>query len=149
MRPRRVFEGSVVILALIEGAALGTAVGSASGPFDDWGCSEDRIGTELYTLAETGGYTTPDEAAVAHVSYLAADGQLDRSAYTTALTSNVGGSRYEPGSGKVYIDDQVEAQLALVRLSDGTWAVSRMTICTRGLPPGDVSPYPTPASSGD
>lgn len=146
MRKKRILGSVVFVVALTGGAALGTAIGSAGGPFDDWGCPSERITREVYTPAEGGGYKTQDEALTAMVDVLSADGDQTRSDYATAVASRTGPTRYEPATGRIFIADKIEVQLQFEQLSDGTWTPSEVTLCGRPVSPALTSPYPTPAN---
>lgn len=147
MRGKRILGSVAFLLALAGSAVLGTAIGSAGGPFDDWGCPSERIMQEVYTPADGGGYGSEEEALTAMVEFLAADGDQAASEYAEAIASRTGPTRYEPETGEVFIADKVEAEIQLEQLSDGTWAASRLTLCGRPVPPELSSPYPTPPDS--
>lgn len=133
------------VSALTAAAALGTAVGSAGGPYDEWGCPPERIGHSVFEPAEGGGYASPEETLAAHAPFLASDGARAEAEYAAALVSRVGPNRFEPETGKLYIGDRVEARIALTQLSDGTWTIDNETLCHRPVPPELASPYPTPS----
>jgi hypothetical protein len=141
---KRVLGSAVFAGALVAGAALGTAIGTAGGPYDDWGCPSEQITREVYTPAEAGGYKTRDEALTAMVDFLATDGDQARSEYADAIASRTGPTRYDPELGRVYIADKVEVELHFEQLPDGTWTPSEVTLCGRPVPPEIASPYPTP-----
>jgi hypothetical protein len=128
---------------MVGGAALGAAIGSAEEPYDDWGCPPERIAREIITPAEGGGYQTEDEALTSMVEYLAREGAHDRSEHAVAISSRSGPTRFDPETGRIYIDDRVEVQLQFQQL-DGTWAAAEVVICGRPAPPELASPYPTP-----
>lgn len=144
MRVSKAIRVAVLASALAVGAALGTAIGSAGGPYDERGCPPERIGHSVFTYAEGGGYASPEETLAALAPFLAADGAREQSEYAEALASTTGPTRFEPDTGKLYIDDKVEARIALVQLADGTWTVDSEMLCHRPVPPELVSPYPTP-----
>jgi hypothetical protein len=141
---KRIVRGAVFGLALIGGATLGVTLGSAEGPYDDWGCPPERIAREIITPAEGGGYKTEAEALTAMAVYLARDGAQDRSEYAAAINSRTGPTRFDPETGQIYIDDMVEAQLQFQQLDDGSWAAAEVVICGPPVPPELASPYPTP-----
>lgn len=103
----------------------------------------ERIGYSLFTYAEGSGYASPEEALAALAPFLAADGAREQSEYAQAL-SRTGPTRFEPDTGKLYIDDRVEARIALVQLADGTWTVDNQMLCGLPVSPELASPYPTP-----
>lgn len=139
-----VLRRSVLGVALIAAVVLGTTVGSARYDWSEWGCIPERIGTSIYTNDAGGGSPTPKEAAFAQLQILAGDGALDRADYAAALSSRVGPSRYEPETGKIYVDGRIHAQLGLTQLADGTWATDNLTLCMRS--PRLTSPFPTPGA---
>jgi hypothetical protein len=139
--------GLLLTLAVVGGAALGTAVGSPAGPSDEWGCPSDRFATTVYTPAEGGGYETEDEALTAMVEFLVADGDRSRSEYAEAIGSKTGPTRYETETGRVFMDNKIEAQLRFAQLLDGTWATSELRLCGPPVRPEVASPYPTPAAN--
>jgi hypothetical protein len=129
---------------LAAAAALGTAIGSASGPYDDWGCPPERIAHSIYDPAEGGGYASPDDLLAALAPFLATDGAREQSEYADALASRSGPTRFEPDTGNLYIDDEIEARIALTQIADGTWTIDSEMLCepaTTQLP----SPGPTPS----
>lgn len=130
--------------ALVGGVVVGATVGSAGGPHDHWACPLEQIGTSVATLAEGGGYATEDEALRALPPYLAADGQRTEAEFAGAIASRIGPDRYDPGTGRIYVEDRVEVEIALTQLDDGTLTLGRMTFCGRPVPPELASPYPTP-----
>lgn len=146
MHKRYVFGSLAFIVVVIAGAVLGTAVGSAGGPYDDWGCPVERIATQVYTPAEGGGYATEDDALKGMVEFLAADGERTQSEYAEAIASRTGPNRYEPDTGRIYLDDRVEVQLNFEQLPDRTWTPSEVIICGPPAPADLASPYPTPIS---
>jgi len=148
-RRRTTLEIVLFGLALVGGAALGTAIGSAGGPFDEWGCPSERIARETFTPAESGGYKTQSEALAAMVGFFAADGDQAASEYAAAVASSSGPTRYEPDTGRLFIEDKVEVQLRFEQLPDGTWTPSEVTICGPSAPPDLASPYPTPVDDTD
>jgi hypothetical protein len=135
-------------VALVAAAALGTAVGSAGGPYDEWGCPRERIGHWIYPPAESGGYVSPEETLAAHARFLAADGAHDESVYADALNSRTGPDRFELETGTLFIDDRIEARIFLMQLTDGTWTVDNERLCMRPPSPELASPYPTPGLDG-
>jgi hypothetical protein len=137
--------GAALVLALVGGAALGTAVGSASGPYDGWGCPPERIGHSTFEPAEGGGYSSREETLAAHARYLAADGAHSEAEYAEALASRTGPNRFDADMGTLYIDDMVEARITLAQLADGTWTVDNQMLCGRPVPLSLASPYPTPS----
>jgi hypothetical protein len=134
-------RGSVFGAALVLAVVLGTAIGSAG---DEWGCTRDRIGHSLYTNDRGGGDASPDDAAVRIASELAREGPLEQAAYEAAMTSREGPTRYEPDTGKVFVDGNVYADVAFTQLADGTWAIDNMTSCMRPPSRQAASPFPTP-----
>jgi hypothetical protein len=146
VRRRRVIGITGFGLALLGGAVLGTAVGSAGSPYDAWACERDRIGTETYSPGDGGGYESTEAALLAGAEFLAADGIKDRSAYEAALASREGPSRYDPETGDLYIDDQVVARLSVTELPDRTWTLAEVSLCMRPVDPEIASPYPTPVA---
>jgi hypothetical protein len=143
----RAIKTAAVVVALVGAAALGTAVGSAGGPYDGWECPPDRIGHTLYTNAEGGGYASPEETLADHARFLAADGPHDESVYAEALASRTGPDRFEPETGELYVDDRIEARITLTELADGTWSVDNELLCHRPVPRELASPYPTPGAN--
>jgi hypothetical protein len=139
-----VAKGALFSLALIASAVLGTAIGSAGGEDGEWGCSPARIGYSLFTPAEGGGYASADETLAALAPLLAEDGPLDESAYARALASRAGQDRYEPSTGKLFIDGWIEAKIVLTQLADGTWTLANLQQCMRPPTPEEASPFPTP-----
>ena len=131
--------------ALTAAAALGTAVGAAGGADNEWGCPPERIGHSVYTPAEGGGYSSPEETLAARATFLAADGAHDESVYADALNSRTGPDRFELETGTLFIDDRIEARIFLTQLADGTWTVDNEMLCMRPPSPELASPYPTPA----
>jgi hypothetical protein len=95
-----------------------------------------------------GGYHSRSGALISIASFLAADGARTEAEYTDALRSTAGPNRFDPESGKLYINGQVEAQVAPTQPGDGTWAVDDVLLCGRPVPPELASPYPTPNSNG-
>lgn len=121
--------------ALTAAAVLGTAVGSAGGPYDEWGCPPGRIGDSIYTPAEGGGYASPEETLAALAPFLVADGARAEADYAEALASRTGPDRFEPQTGHLYINDRIEARITLAQLADGTWTVENEMLCHRPVPP--------------
>jgi hypothetical protein len=137
---------SALGVALAAAVGLGASAGSARYDWSEWGCIPERIGTSIFTNTAGGGSPTPDEAALAQLQAIAGDGALDRADYAAALSSRVGSSRYEPKTGKIYVDGRIQAQLALTQLADGTWATDNLTLCMRSPSPRLASPFPTPGA---
>ena len=137
---------SALGVALLAAVVLGTSVGSARYDWSEWGCIPERIGTSIYTNDAGGGSPTPNEAVFAQLQRLAGDGALDRADYAEALGLWVGPSRYEPETGRIYVDGRIQAQLALTQLADGTWATDNLTLCMRSPSPRLASPFPTPGA---
>ena len=131
--------------ALIAAAALGTAIGAAGGADNEWGCPAEQIGRSVFTPAEGGGYSSPQETLAANTDYLAADGAHDESLYADALNSRRGPDRFEPETGTLFINDRIEARIFLTKLADGTWTVDNEMLCMRPPSPELASPYPTPS----
>jgi len=148
MRRRRVLGSVIFGLAVVGGAVLGATVGSAGGPYDDWGCPEERIATQINTPAEGGGYSSVDEALRAMPEFLGADGQRTEAEYAAAIASRQGPNRYDPETGRIYIDDRVEVQLHFEPLDDRTWTPTEVVLCGPPVPPELSSPYPTPTTDG-
>jgi hypothetical protein len=144
MRLSKAIRMAMLVFALAGSAALGTAIGSASGPYDEWGCPPERIGYSLFTNADGGGDASPEETLAALAPFLAADGERGQSDYAEALASRTGPTRFEPDTGELYIDGRIEARIALVQLTDGTWAVDNVMLCGRTVSSDLASPYPTP-----
>jgi hypothetical protein len=67
--------------------------------------------------------------------FLAADGAQTEAEYSEALDSMAGPDRFDPESGKVYIHGQIEAQIALTQLDDGTWTIDNLQLCGPPVPP--------------
>jgi hypothetical protein len=93
------------------------------------------------TLAEEGGSRTGAEALVEQVNLFIEDGAERGDELLAALASRGGPDRYVPETGKLYIDDQVQAQLRPMQLSDGTWSVGATAVCGA---PAEAPPAPTP-----
>jgi hypothetical protein len=140
----KVIRAAVLASALTAAAALGTAVGAAGGDDNEWGCSPEQIGRSVFTPAEGGGYSSPEETLAAHTTFLAADGAHDESRYADALNSRTGPDRFEPETGTLFINDRIEARIFLTKLADGTWTVDNEMLCMRPPSPELASPYPTP-----
>jgi hypothetical protein len=134
-----------IAFALIAAVALGTAIGSAGGPYDGWGCAHERIGHSIFESAEGGGFASQGETLAAHAPMPAADGARTESEYREAVASRTGPDRFEPDTGLLHIDDKIEAQISLVRLNDGTWTIDNETLCHGPVPSELASPYPTPS----
>ncbi len=145
MRLSNAIKMAVLVAALAASAALGTAIGSRGGPLGEWGCPRGRIGYSLFTNAESGGHASPEEALAALAPFLAADGAREQPEYAEALASRTGPTRFDPHTGKLYIDDRLEARITLVQLADGTWTVDNLMLCGRRVSPELASPYPTPS----
>lgn len=142
---RPVARGVALGLALIVSAGLGAAIGSATGTNnDEWACPSDRIAYSVFTPSEGGGTATQAEALVSLAPLLAAEGTRSENEYAEAMSSEVGRDRFEGQSGRVFIDDRVEAQVGLARLDDDTWTVAHVRLCGGPVPPELASPYPTP-----
>ena len=137
VRPTKVSIVRAAVLASALGAAavLGTAVGSASGPYDDWGCPPERIGHSTFEPAEGGGYPSPEETLAAHARYLAADGAHSEADYAEALVLRTGPDRFELDTGTLYIDNRIDARITLAQLADGTWTIDNEMLCMRPVPP--------------
>src|SRR5829696_6272944 len=91
--------GAALVLALVAGAALGTAFGSASDPYDDWGCPPEQISHSTFEPAEGGGYSSREETLASHARHLAADGAHSEAEYAEALAARTGPNRFEPDTG--------------------------------------------------
>lgn len=148
-RLSRVTRVGAVAFALAAAAALGTAVGSAGGPYDEWGCPLERIGHSIFEPAEGGGYASPEETLAALAPFLAADGPLPESDYARALASRAGEDRYDLDTGKLFVRGMVETRIALRQLADGTWTIDNLHQCMRPPSPEEASPYPTPGLTGE
>jgi hypothetical protein len=143
-RSSTVARGVAVTAALVGAVALGTAAGSADGPYNDWGCPKERIGFSFYEPSEGEGYDSPQGTLLALARFLAADGARTEAEYANAIASPTGPDRFEPTTGTLYMDDRIEARIALAQLADGTWTVDNETLCGRPVPPALASPDPTP-----
>jgi hypothetical protein len=113
-----------------------------AGAENEWGCDGDRIGTEVFEFGESGGSKDPGAAREALVVYLIEQGVGDDS-YLAALKSESGPNRFEPDTGRLWIDDQVRVEMFAAQLDDGTWAVGTARYC---MPlPEQQSPGVTPS----
>jgi hypothetical protein len=140
-------RSAVFLLAVVMAAALGTAIGSAAATNDDWGCPKERIAYSIFTPTDGGGYQSRSIALASLAPFLAADGARTEAEYADALDSMAGPDRFDPESGKVYIHGQIEAQIALTQLDDGTWTIDNLQLCGPPVPPEFASRYPTPTSA--
>lgn len=145
-RNPKILRGAGLVAALIGAAALGMAVGSAGAPTGDWACPPERVGIDLITLLEGGGSATAEDALVEYADLLAEDGTYSRDEYVAAITSRTGSDRFDPETGELFLDDQLQAVIVTEQLTDGTWAVGRVESCRRPPTPEEESPYPTPAT---
>lgn len=139
-------RGVALGLVLVASAGLGAAIGSATGTDDDWACPSDRIAHSIFTPSEGGGAATQAAALISLAPFLAADGTRSEDEYVEAMSSTKGSNRFDTQSGKVFIDDRVEAQVSLAQLNDGTWTAGSIRLCGRPVPPGVAmsGPYVTP-----
>ncbi|MFN8233521.1 MAG: hypothetical protein U0V56_08650 [Actinomycetota bacterium] len=133
---------SAVAVVLLAAGAL-AMLGSVAGAGNEWGCDGDRIGTEVFEFGESGGSKDPTAAREALIVYLKDQGVADDS-YLAALRSESGPDRFEPDTGRLWIDDQVRVEMFAAQLDDGTWAVGMARYC---MPlPEQQSPGLTPSA---
>jgi len=145
-RRRRVIGTILFLAALLTAAFLGTALGSTSWATDEWACPKEQVASVTYALADTGGYSSIDEALADMPRFLADAGERTESEYADAIASRSGPDRYEPDTGKIVIKDKVEAQLAIEQLNDKSWAPALLTICGPSAPAEPPTPSPTPGA---
>ncbi len=72
------------------------------------------------------------------------DGTGSQQELEAAFSSTEGASRYDPGTGLLFIDGSIRARFGIARLSDGTFVAGSVEHCMRP-PSKDDTPRPTPS----
>jgi hypothetical protein len=145
---KSVLKVVLIAASLLVGGIVGTVAGSASDTNDGWGCPDSQLASSDFTLMDSGGFGTSDEAVQEHAAYLAETGLYTEDEYAKALATREGSSFFDESTGNLYIDGTLQAHIEIEKLSDGTFAVVRSDQCTRVPDPDVASPYPTPAATG-
>jgi len=119
-------------------AAIGVAIALGRGD-GEWGCPPERRALEVADSAPGGGASSRQELLREEAVVLAEDGVASRSALLDAVDSRTGPTRYEPSTGKLFVDGELLARFKAVELEDGTWTVGGVTFC---FPPPPIDPVP-------
>ncbi len=126
-RPHRV--RLVVVVGAVVVAVAGFAVASAMSGKDQFTC-ENRM-TLLGGGDGTGDPTRGealDRAALTLVNLVPRFAE-DADGTKLAVHSATGPDRYDPGSGALFIDDDIAARFTVSELPDGTFAVGTIETC--------------------
>jgi hypothetical protein len=100
-----------------------------------WGCPPERIGAGVADHGPSGGSETAVEAASAFVRYLSNDSGIPEQRYESAFATTEGPTSYDSKTGDLLIDGELQAQIGVGQLDDGTWVIGSLEHCMRPPPP--------------
>lgn len=143
-RPKReLMVAAVVAIAGFSAGSLLLNNTAESGPV--WACPTESIGHDSITSSASGGYKTALDAAAAWAPVLAEDGGVSLRDLKAGFATGQGPYDYDPKTGRLLIDEKVQAELGVSQLPDGTWAVTAAQYCMRPPEEGD-KPGETPSA---
>jgi hypothetical protein len=121
-----------------------SVVPSQLSPSAAWGCPAENRGVSIGDYAPTGGERTALAAATGSIPMLRQDGTGSQQELETAFHSTEGPTRYDSGTGLLFIDGTIQARLGIAELTDGTFVAGSIEHCMRP-PSKNDSPGPTPS----
>ena len=138
--PRAALAGGAVAVTVV---VIGLAIAFANDD-GEWGCPSVRRAVDVIDAAPTGGSSSRQISLREEAIMLADDGVASRTVLMQAIETRTGSTRYEPSSGKLFVDGELLAQFHAVQLADGTWTVGDITYCS-AVPSMDPVPGITPS----
>jgi hypothetical protein len=98
---------------------------------EGWGCEPERIGFTSTSLEEGGGSSDQLEAVRDVLPSLAEDGEVPLEQLERAVDRRSGPSRFGPGTGQLWIDGLIHAEIHVSQLMDGTWVAGSYEQCMK------------------